>query len=243
MRRAGSRVAGALLCALLAVSSALAPPAFASEASDAERDDILMLSAYSIAAHNWGSIGAVAAILTRDGRILSFGLNHSRQSYFHAEMDMIARYTQELGNKAGPVNLHGMTAYVTLQPCMMCYGTLRVLHAGRVVYGQDYKGGQFHLDVDSSPTVYSPMRLDAAKTPFKQRLERSYETQNRSAPLWVGQWFVKGEAERIMDEAACAFEQYKVKNRENNDIYKAARDYVKQVGGEVRFPCSPPPVF
>lgn len=55
----------------------------------------------------------------------------------HAEIEALARVPQGLWAEAGR-----MTCYTTLEPCVMCMGTLLLCGVGRVVFGaSDAEGG------------------------------------------------------------------------------------------------------
>ena len=67
----------------------------------------------------------VGAVIVREGRIVGAGW-HRKAGTPHAEVHALAM--------AGDL-AHGATAYVTLEPCMMCLGAMLHARISRVVFG------------------------------------------------------------------------------------------------------------
>ena len=77
----------------------------------------------------------VGCVLVRDGEVVGEGA-HLYDGYDHAEI-LALKQAEELG-----VDVHGATAYVTLEPCPMCAGALIAARVGRLVFGApDPKAG------------------------------------------------------------------------------------------------------
>jgi cytosine deaminase len=75
----------------------------------------------------------VGAVMVKDGRVIAEGHNRRVQlknPILHGEMDCL----QNHGRRA---NYHGVTLYTTLNPCMMCAGTIVQFGIERVVIGQE----------------------------------------------------------------------------------------------------------
>lgn len=83
----------------------------------------------------------VGAVIVREGRVIAraFNLRETLQDpTAHAEHLAMRRAARELGSW----RLEGCTAYVTLEPCAMCAGTMVLARIERCVYGaSDPKGG------------------------------------------------------------------------------------------------------
>ena len=82
----------------------------------------------------------VGCVIVKDGRAIGRGW-HRRYGGLHAEREALADCRE---------NPAGATAYVTLEPCVMCTGAIILSRVDRVVYGaQDLKTGAhesaFHL--------------------------------------------------------------------------------------------------
>jgi len=83
----------------------------------------------------------IGAVITLDGEILAQGknsiwvpkLNPGR----HAEIEALRAVPPDLWERASE-----MTLYTTLEPCLMCMGTILIHRIGRVVFGcHDSRGG------------------------------------------------------------------------------------------------------
>ena len=76
----------------------------------------------------------VGAIIICNNRIIGKGYNQTerlKDVTAHAEMLAITAAANYLGSKF----LEDCTLYVTLEPCLMCFGALIHARVGRVVYG------------------------------------------------------------------------------------------------------------
>jgi len=70
---------------------------------------------------------AVGAVIVKNGRILSRGW-HQRAGQPHAEVEALRALSS-------PELARGATLYVTLEPCLMCFGALLHARVDRVVFG------------------------------------------------------------------------------------------------------------
>ena len=76
----------------------------------------------------------VGTVLVADGRVVGGGFNRpigSRDPTAHAEIVALRAAAAALAN----YRLVGVTAYVTLEPCLMCVGALLNARVSTVVYG------------------------------------------------------------------------------------------------------------
>lgn len=87
----------------------------------------------------------VGAVLVEDGKIIARGHNQSIQRNdptAHAEIIAIRKAAKKLKN----YRLPGTVLYVTVEPCLMCLGTLLWSRVSRLVYGtEEPKTGSLHL--------------------------------------------------------------------------------------------------
>lgn len=93
----------------------------------------------ALAAERDGNL-PIGAIVTLDGEILSEGANRIASPAYdpgrHAEIEALRGVPPELWPRASE-----MTCYSTLEPCVMCTGTLLLHGIGRVVFGARDTGG------------------------------------------------------------------------------------------------------
>jgi tRNA(adenine34) deaminase len=78
----------------------------------------------------------VGAVLVVDGRVIAEGFNQpirATDPSAHAEVVVLRAAAQAVGN----YRLAGATAYVTVEPCLMCVGALLNARVATVVYGVD----------------------------------------------------------------------------------------------------------
>lgn len=89
----------------------------------------------------------VGAVVVRDGRVIGRGGNApigDCDPSAHAEIKALRR----AGKKAGAYRLNGSELFVTLEPCLMCYGAMVQARIAKLVYGAaDPKNGIFSSGV------------------------------------------------------------------------------------------------
>jgi tRNA(adenine34) deaminase len=89
----------------------------------------------------------VGAVVVRDGRVIGRGGNApigDCDPSAHAEIKALRR----AGKRTGEYRLNGCELYVTLEPCLMCYGAMVQARIARLVYGAgDPKNGIFSSGV------------------------------------------------------------------------------------------------
>ena len=82
----------------------------------------------------------IGAVVTLDGKILGEGSNRMASPQYnpgrHAEIEALRAVRPEAWERAAE-----MTCYSTLEPCVMCTGTLLLHGVGRVVFGASDVGG------------------------------------------------------------------------------------------------------
>lgn len=85
------------------------------------------------AARTDATFNGIAALVARDGEILSEGMNEvhlANDPTRHAEIVAIGRATGAIGEP----DLSGATLYSSLQPCEMCLAAMRFAGIARVVF-------------------------------------------------------------------------------------------------------------
>lgn len=98
----------------------------------------------------------VGCILVSGSTLLATGsrsgtLEERPNEVDHAEMMALRRLTQI----EGQVDPAGITAYTTMEPCLMCFGALILNQIGRVVWAyEDVMGGGTACDRSTLPALY-----------------------------------------------------------------------------------------
>lgn len=94
-----------------------------------------------------------ALIVDKDRKIVATAYNQVEKcSSQSAHAEMIA--LQKVGELKSDWRLDGCTLYVTLEPCIMCMGLIRLSRIDRVVYGADSPLFGNQLDNSAVSSVY-----------------------------------------------------------------------------------------
>lgn len=76
----------------------------------------------------------IGAVVARKGKIIGRGYNQvecRKNVTAHAEISAIYRASKKLGGW----RLNGCSLYVTVEPCLMCFGAILLSRISRLVYG------------------------------------------------------------------------------------------------------------
>lgn len=95
-----------------------------------------------------------ALVVDSAGNILGRGYNcvekkHTQNA--HAEIIALAK----AGKKGGDWRLDGCSLYVTLEPCAMCMGLIRLSRLKRIIFGAPSKFFSYQLDKSAQGPLYS----------------------------------------------------------------------------------------
>lgn len=97
----------------------------------------------------------IGAVLVLDGEVVAEGRNAIQQPRYdptrHAEVEAVRALAPALWARAGAI-----TCYTTLEPCLMCAGTLLLCGVRRVVFGAADPAGGAGPVVDRLPPYYPP---------------------------------------------------------------------------------------
>ncbi len=112
--------------------------------------DVRFMREALLEAEKAGAIGEVpvGCVIVKDGEIIARGYNRRETTehvFNHAEMTAIDAACRTLGTW----RLEGCTLYVTLEPCVMCAGTMVQARLTRLVYGaREPKSGAHRSVID-----------------------------------------------------------------------------------------------
>lgn len=136
----------------------------------------------------------VGAIVVVDGQIVGRG-HRDYSSQFHLDHAEIMALRNALENKNYKRTENDITIYTTLEPCVMCFGTILHTPARRIVYAaSDPYGGavsvihENHLPIRHEgkyPEVVTGIFENESKAILKQFIETTDEAfwKNRKNPL------------------------------------------------------------
>lgn len=124
----------------------------------------------------------VGAVVVRDGQTIGEGWNRREATHDptdHAEVIALKQAAKTLGSW----NLDGCTLYVTLEPCLMCTGTILQAHVDRIVYGaSNRKDGALGTVVNglAGPWKQQPdVRRGVLRREAEHRLKRFFEASRQ----------------------------------------------------------------
>jgi len=101
----------------------------------------------------------VGAVVVRDGRVIGRGGNapiSDSDPSAHAEIKALRR----AGKRTGEYRLNGAELYVTLEPCLMCYGAMVQARIAKLFYGAD----------DPKNGIFSTGAFENVKQLFNHRI-------------------------------------------------------------------------
>lgn len=134
----------------------------------------------ALAAEAQGNL-PVGAVIVLDGQIIAKGANAVLQPHYHpghhAEMMALAQVPVELWPRAAE-----MSCYTTLEPCLMCFGSLLLHGVGSIYFGADDPEGGFRWVSGHLPPYYGshrppprwqgPLRPEVCDPLFRRTQER-----------------------------------------------------------------------
>lgn len=99
----------------------------------------------------------VGAVIVLDEQVIARGANAVLWPEYHpgrhAEMQALKQVPLELWPRAAE-----MVCYTTLEPCLMCYGSLLLHGVGRICFGADDPEGGFRWVLPALPPYYQVHR-------------------------------------------------------------------------------------
>jgi len=111
----------------------------------------------AIKAQNEGEV-PVGAVLVKDGKLITKSHNKpisKNDATAHAEIEVI----RSAGKKFKNYRLNETTIYVTLEPCIMCFGAMIHARVGRIVYGANDSKINHHEDFRNSDYIRNQINI------------------------------------------------------------------------------------
>ncbi len=174
----------------------------------------------------------VGAVITLDGEVIGEGKSSVLLPEYdpgrHAEIEAISEVDTSLWTRASE-----MTCYSTLEPCVMCAGTLLLHGVGRVVFGAFDKLGGAGCTLEHLPPYYDEGGVYAWEGPLMPReCDPLYERADEAfAELPVGraQWAREDTAEQTPEQLLEELHQWRQSERpDSRSGLRAARKAAAQ---------------
>lgn len=127
-----------------------------------------------------GEIPVGAIIVDKSGEVIAKAFNNTETMKCqtgHAEILAI----QEAARKVNNWRLEGCTMYVTLEPCIMCFGLIALSRMESLVYG--LKSPLFGCDIDNKdtfPLYKKHLNVKALESLESSKLLRTFFERRRS---------------------------------------------------------------
>lgn len=137
-----------------------------------KQDTYFMEQAYkqALKAFDQDEVPIGAVLVDSKGVVLARGYNKVEQKntqLAHAELGVI----QKANKKVEDFRLQGSTLYVTVQPCMMCFGALYLSRVSRVVYGAESLKFGMSLDKAIESGIYKNLSMKLEYVEYKKARE------------------------------------------------------------------------
>jgi len=94
----------------------------------------------------------IGALVVKNGQVIGRGCNRvidSADPTAHAEIEALRDACQDQDN----YRLPEATVYTTLEPCLMCFGSLIHARVSRIVYGAEDPKGGYRLNLKNPPML------------------------------------------------------------------------------------------
>jgi tRNA(adenine34) deaminase len=124
----------------------------------------------------------VGAVVVLDGKIISEGKNSCLSPELNPAAHAEIAALNKIDRKLLFARAKDMTIYATLEPCVMCFGTIILYRIGRLVYGaSDQPRGACYL-YEKLKEKYGKKRLPVIEGPcFSQEVQTQYQKEYAEA--------------------------------------------------------------
>lgn len=144
-----------------------------------------------------GSYAVGAVLISESEELLAYGRNtvfgRGYHSSRHAEMEAIDRMERDFSD----MSRSGMTLYVSLEPCLMCFGRILLAGIGQVRYLTEDSVGGFTRGIHMLPPVwrelrdrtrFEPARVDSHWRALAKQMidENAVAMRQKVAAAWQG---------------------------------------------------------
>ena len=128
----------------------------------------------------------VGCVLVDDGRVLASGRRINSSGEHANELDHAEIITlRDLLQKSPRYRLGGVTAYSTMEPCLMCYTTLLLSGIRRFVWAyEDIMGGGTNLPLGRLNPLYAGMLVECVPHILRQESLDLFQDFFRRYAYW-----------------------------------------------------------
>jgi tRNA(adenine34) deaminase len=104
----------------------------------------------------------VGCVLVKENRVIASGRRKNSSGEHANELDHAEVNTlKDLMKNTPQYNMNGVTAYSTMEPCLMCYTTLLLSGIRSFVWAyEDIMGGGTNIPLDQLNQLYAKMRVE-----------------------------------------------------------------------------------
>lgn len=220
---------------------------------DSERDEILMLLAYSVVFDDWQSEEDgnkrgynIGAVLFDNVSLNIIGAQRNTTKVCddktqHAEVRLMQQcLNNECRGNGETRYLNETTIYTTLEPCMMCSGMMVFLNVKNAIYGQTdpLYGKNIERLKQSFNGIAAHDRakqLSSIPSPFEERMNldsifKNYIEQTGNDDITA--FLTTNEAKSVYASAKIKLLNMKVKHQENKAIYDQALGLLREINVE-----------
>lgn len=100
----------------------------------------------------------VGAVIIKNGEVIAKGFNNYKKNIDeHAEIIAINKAIKKLGNQY----LDGCELYVTMEPCLMCYGAIARTNINKIVFGVKNEKMGFSKYINYIPKIDIKWNVEA----------------------------------------------------------------------------------
>ena len=102
----------------------------------------------------------VGCVMVYEDRVIATGYRCGTAGMLTNEIDHAEIVAlKQLSLQSGSIDFERVTAFSTLEPCLMCYGALLIHGIGKIVYAyEDAMGGGTGCEVSKLPSLYRNAR-------------------------------------------------------------------------------------
>ena len=130
----------------------------------------------------------VGCVLVKGGKVVATGRRYNSEGAGANELDHAEVVTlRNLLQRNPEINCAEITAYSTMEPCLMCYATMLLSGIRRFVWAyEDVMGGGTGLDLSGLPSLYSSMQVVQVPAVLREESLSLFANFFKNYSYWQG---------------------------------------------------------